>query len=190
MSLMRIFQIQGLGRSSGGGNGKPLQYCLENPMGRGTWRATVHRTAKNETRLKQLSMHAPTCDLPVPESSLQYSWASLVAQLVKNLCAMQETLVQFLGWEDSLEKGKLPTSVFWPGEFHGLYSSWGLPLWLSWLRIRLQCGRPGFNPWVGKMPWRRDGYPSIHGMAKSQTHLSDFHFYFHSPWGHQRVGHD
>ena len=37
---------------------------------------------------------------------LQYSWASLVAQLVKNLPAMWETWVQFLGWEDPLEKGK------------------------------------------------------------------------------------
>ena len=36
---------------------------------------------------------------------LQYSWASLAAQLVKNLPAMQETLVQFLGQEDPLEKG-------------------------------------------------------------------------------------
>ena len=32
-------------------------------------------------------------------------WASLVAQLVKNLAAMQETWVQSLGWEDPLEKG-------------------------------------------------------------------------------------
>ena len=37
---------------------------------------------------------------------LQYSWASLVAQLVKNPPAMQETWVQSLGWEDPLEKGK------------------------------------------------------------------------------------
>ena len=37
---------------------------------------------------------------------LQYSWASLVAQLVKNLPAMQETWVQSLGWKDPLEKGK------------------------------------------------------------------------------------
>ena len=37
--------------------------------------------------------------------TLQYSWSSLVAQLVKNLPAVQETLVQFLGWEDSLEEG-------------------------------------------------------------------------------------
>ena len=75
-------------------------------------------------------------------------WASLVAQLVKNLPAMQETPVQFLGFscgsagkesacnvEDlglipglgrSLGEGKgLPTPVSWPREFHGLYSQWG-----------------------------------------------------------------
>ena len=34
---------------------------------------------------------------------LQYSWASLVAQMVENLPAMQETLVQSLGWEQTLE---------------------------------------------------------------------------------------
>ena len=37
---------------------------------------------------------------------LQYSWASLVAQLKKNLSAVQETWVRSLGWEDILEKGK------------------------------------------------------------------------------------
>ena len=37
---------------------------------------------------------------------LQYSWASLVTQLVKNPPAMRETWVQSLGWEDPLEKGK------------------------------------------------------------------------------------
>ena len=43
---------------------------------------------------------------------LQYSWASLVAQWVKNLPAMRETLVRSLGeWE------KRPIPVFWPGEF-------------------------------------------------------------------------
>ena len=36
----------------------------------------------------------------------QYSWASHVAQLVKNLLAMRETWVRSLGWEDPLEKGK------------------------------------------------------------------------------------
>ena len=49
----------------------------------------------------------------------------MIAQLVKNLPAMQETSVQFLGQEDSLERERLPTPVFWPREFHGLYSPWG-----------------------------------------------------------------
>ena len=55
---------------------------------------------------------------------LQYSWASLVAQLVKNPLAMWETWIQSLDWEDPLEKGKAPPLVFWPGEFHGLYRPW------------------------------------------------------------------
>ena len=58
---------------------------------------------------------------------IQYSWASIVAQLVKNLHAMQETWIQSLDWEDPLEKGRewLPTPVLWPGEFHGLCSPRG-----------------------------------------------------------------
>ena len=48
--------IPWLGRSPGGGHGNPPQYsCLENPMDRGAWRATVHRVAKSHTRLKRLS---------------------------------------------------------------------------------------------------------------------------------------
>ena len=50
---------------------------------------------------------------------------SLVAQLVKNLPVMQETWVWSLGWEDPLKKGKATTPVFWPREFHELYSPWG-----------------------------------------------------------------
>ena len=50
--------IPGSKRSFGEGNGDPFQYsCLENPMDRGTWRATVHGVAKNQTRLKRLSIH-------------------------------------------------------------------------------------------------------------------------------------
>ena len=41
---------------------------------------------------------------------LQYSWASLVAQLVKSPPAMQETWVRSLGWEDPLEKGTVTLS--------------------------------------------------------------------------------
>ena len=50
------------GRSPGGGHGNPLQYsCLENPMDRGAWWATVHGVAKSWTWLKQLSTHTCTC---------------------------------------------------------------------------------------------------------------------------------
>ena len=42
---------------------------------------------------------------------LQYSWAPLVAQMVKNLFATQETQVQSLGWEDPLEKGMATYSI-------------------------------------------------------------------------------
>ena len=38
---------------------------------------------------------------------------------------MRETWVPSLSWEDPLEKGKATTAVFWPGEFHGLYSPCG-----------------------------------------------------------------
>ena len=56
--------------------------------------------------------------------TLQYSWASLVAQLVKNLPAMRETWVRSeLGRSPGEGKGyPLDTSgIFWPGEFHGLF---------------------------------------------------------------------
>ena len=44
--------IPGLGRSSGEGNGNPLQYsCLENSMGGGAWEATVHRVTKSRIGL-------------------------------------------------------------------------------------------------------------------------------------------
>ena len=56
---------------------------------------------------------------------LQCSWASLVAQLVKNPPAMRETWVWSLGWKIPWRRERLPTPVFWPGESHGLYRPWG-----------------------------------------------------------------
>ena len=66
------------------------------------------------------SQHSPVEDtLLIP--GLKQDRASLVALLVKSLPAMQETLVQFLGWEVPLEKGLATHS-----------SILGLPWWLSW----------------------------------------------------------
>ena len=96
----------------------------------------------------------------------------------KESACIWETWVWSLGWEDSLEEGMATHS-----------SILGLPLWLSWLGICLQFGRPGFDPWVGKIPWRREQLPTpvfwpgefhglVHGVAKSWTWLNDFHFHF------------
>ena len=53
--------IPGLGRSPRGGNGNPLQYsCLEKPMDRGAWWATVHGVAKYLTRLMIPGEHTCT----------------------------------------------------------------------------------------------------------------------------------
>ena len=62
-------------------------------------------------------------------TSIQY-WASLIAQLVKNLPALQETLVRFLGWKDSLEEGMATNSGI-----------------LGW---RIPMDREGFSPWGNK----------------------------------------
>ena len=66
---------------------------------------------------------------------LQYSWVSLVAQLVKNPPAMRETWVQSLGWEDPLEEGMATHSSIlawripmdrgaWQPTVHGVAKSW------------------------------------------------------------------
>ena len=51
--IRNMGSVPGLERSPGGGHGNPLQYsCLENPMDRGTWWATVHGVTRSQTRLK------------------------------------------------------------------------------------------------------------------------------------------
>ena len=60
--------IPGLGRSPGGGNGNPLQYsCLENPMDKVAWQATVHRVAKkgghNRVTKQQPHLHKLCIDI-------------------------------------------------------------------------------------------------------------------------------
>ena len=78
----------------GEGNGNPLQCsCLDNPRDSRAWWAAVCGVAQSQTRLKRLSS----------SSSIHVNGASLVAQIVKNLPAMQKTLVQVLGREDPLQ---------------------------------------------------------------------------------------
>ena len=67
--------------------------------------------------------------------------------------------IQFLSWIIGLLRF---FRFFWgqTDDLHFLRKLSGLPWWLRWYRIHLQCGRPGFNPWVGKIPWRKDSLPT------------------------------
>ena len=68
--------IPGSERSPGRGYGNPLQYsCLENPMDRGGWRATVHRIAKSQTPLKRLSTsHKPHVGIKRKQNQIFLAW--------------------------------------------------------------------------------------------------------------------
>ena len=80
---------------------------------------------------------------------------------------MQKTRVQSLGWEDPWRGEGLPTPVFWPGGFHGVYSPWGRRVGHDWVTFththvpgssagkesHPQCRRPRFNSGVRKIPF-------------------------------------
>ena len=60
-----------------------------------------------------------------------------------------------------------------------------LPWWLWWLRICLQCRKPGFDLWVGKIPWRRKLQPTpvfLPGEFHGQRNQAGY-----SPWGHKEL---
>ena len=109
------------------GNGKPLHCsCLEDPRDGGACWAAVYGVVQSWTRLKQLSS---ICIY------IYLHWASLVAQMVKNLPATQDTGVWSLGWEDPLEEGmathlsilawRIPVDRgAWWATVHGVAKSW------------------------------------------------------------------
>ena len=104
-----------------------------------------------------------------------FSGTSLIAQLVKNPPAFQGTLVQFLGWEDLLEKDRLPTLIFL-----------GFPCGSTGKESTCNVGDLGSILRLGRSPGEEKGYPHqygleksldciVHGVAKTWTRLSDFH---------------
>ena len=107
---------------------------------------------------------------------LQYCWASLVAQLVKNLPAIWETGVCSLGWEDPLEKGKATHSsilawrILWPGGFHGVTKS---RTWLSNSHSLSQ--HQGLFPWVSCLQQMAKVFlkiPQLQGMVEGPSGVS------------------
>ena len=75
--------IPGSERSPGGGHGNPLQYsCLENPMGRGAWRAIVHRVAESRTWLSDLACRdTPMMCGECVVHSTSHSWRPSLTQI-------------------------------------------------------------------------------------------------------------
>ena len=130
---------------------------------------------------------------------LQYSWASLVAQPVKNPPAVWETWVRSLGWEDPLEKGTATHSsilawrIPWTTvaksrtrlrDFEKkLYNKDGFPGGASVKEPTCQCKRCKryrFSLWVGQIPWRREWLPTpvfLPGESHGQRSLMGC-----SPW--------
>ena len=104
---------------------------------------------------------------------------SPITQLVKNPPAMQETPVQFLGQEYPWRRDRLPTPVFL-----------GFPCGSAGTESACNVGDLGSIPGLGRSPGEGQGYPLqyyglensmdciAHGVAKSQTRLSDFHFHY------------
>ena len=107
---------------------KSLGELRELVMDREAWCAALHGGRKESDTTERLSLHFMDCNPPGSSfyavSYYCYTFrASLVAQTVKNLPAMQETWVLSLGWEDPLEKGKATHSQYSGLEnFTGLYS--------------------------------------------------------------------
>ena len=99
---------------------------------------------------------------------LQYSWASLVAQMVKNPPATRETWVPSLDWEDPLEKRKAT---------HSSILAWRIQWTVQ--SIREGNGNPLQYSCLENPMDRGAWWAAVHGVAKSRTRLSDFPFTFH-----------
>ena len=202
----------------GGGHGNlPLYSCLETPMDRGAWRATVPGVAKSWIWLKRLSTliasvrnyhkhsdSAWTYNLPILEAGF-LSWRCWRGWFFVEAGAESEPFwsqflepASLLGSESHIKWAVYPlcshhhTSFFRPSCLPLLWilamtfrTPLGLPWWLRWLRICLQCRRPGFDPWMGKIPWRKEWQPTpvflpleLHG----QKRLVGY-----SPWGQKEL---
>ena len=107
--------------------------------------------------------------------------ASLVAQMVKNPPAMQETWVHSLGQEDPLEKGTATHSS----------TLGGFPGGSNGKSVCLQRRRPWFNSWVRKMSWRRKWQPTpVFLPGKSHGWWNLVTVYRLQSMGSQRIGHN
>ena len=102
-----VGSIPGLGRSPGRGHSNPLQYsCLENPMDRGAWWATVHRVAQSWTSCSNLAcMQTRTCLLEVDE----LYWVAVFNTWNIETVDSETGLVQISPWPLNIYEPDLPS---------------------------------------------------------------------------------
>ena len=136
----------------------------------------VHGVAKSQTRLSDFHFHFR---------------GSLIASQ-QRLC-LQYRRLGFNTWIGTIpwRRERLPTPVFWPGEFQGLYwvaksrtrqSDFHLQLWNV-----LRCRRPNFD-WIRKIPWRKEWLPTpvfLPGEFHGQRSLASY-----SSWGRKMSDND
>ena len=95
-----VGSIPGSGRSSGRGNGNPLQCsCLENPTGKGAWWATVHGvTVRHNGATKQQYMHTALKLAQKPDQQTAVGWLSAVAQQGREMHGLTHVVGTPLGY--------------------------------------------------------------------------------------------
>ena len=135
--------IPGWGRSSGEGTGNPLQYsCLEKSMDGGAWWATVHGVTKSQTRLSDFTF--------------TFVWFSYI----KKLSYRQVKKHTQSNSGDDKEGLTSPQFGFPVPRSYLLCHVTFTSLVVQTVSVCLQCARPGFDPWVGKILWRRQWHPT------------------------------
>ena len=133
--------IPGSGRSPGEGNVNIVQYsCLENPMHKGAWRATVHKISQSRTCLKQLRAHVDQNKLwtILQETGIPYN----LTCLLRNLHAGQEATARTgHGTMDWFQIGKDVKTLLSPCLFNFYAES---IMWMAgWMKHKLESSLPG-----------------------------------------------
>ena len=94
-----------------------------------------------------------------------------------SIFALRETPI----FKNKMTVFQIHAMIFKPVLFWWALNHYGLPWWLRRYSVCLQCGKPGFNPWAGKIPWRRKWQSTpvlLPGKSHGQRSLVGY-----SPWG-------
>ena len=184
--------IPGLGRSSGEGNGNPLQYsCLENPRDRGAWQATVCGVAKRWTWFAHTNKRQKFDRGQQKASEQEARVDAMKKKKVSKAVSFSITLSPS-GRTSFVFKRREPREGNWASIIFILCKPWGFPEFNDWPRkylltlknagTSLKSGEENGNPLqysclenpMDEATW----LAKVHGAAKNWTWLSDEHFHY------------